>query len=56
MRIISKVDVSNSLTMKEAIEVMEEGFSQYYQNKVLQPLRTTLNTNHGVTNFLFSIF
>jgi ornithine cyclodeaminase/alanine dehydrogenase-like protein (mu-crystallin family) len=56
MRIISKVDVSNALTMKEAIEVMEEGFSQYYDKKVLQPLRTTLNTNYGVNKFYFFNF
>eukprot|EP01080_Neovahlkampfia_damariscottae_P001520 gene1520-12646_t len=52
MRIVSKSDVLNSISMKEAIEVMEEGFCQFHEKKVLQPLRTILNTSNGPTLFM----
>ena len=42
--------------MKQAIEVMEDGFCEFHEKKVLQPLRTILNTAYGVRQTPYNVF
>jgi ornithine cyclodeaminase/alanine dehydrogenase-like protein (mu-crystallin family) len=50
IKIINKEDVEKSITMKEAIEVMEDAFTQFSKNKVIVPQRSIIKNEFGVKN------
>jgi ornithine cyclodeaminase len=52
LRILSESDVRSAITMRQAIEAMREAFGQLAAGEATVPLRTSLETEKGVTLFM----
>jgi len=46
---LSQKDVKDIVDMKEAINIVENAFSEFYRGKAIMPVRTAINTEDGVT-------
>lgn len=55
MRILSDHHVTKAISMKEAIEVVENAYIQLHNKEANVPLRSTLVTPHGVCEIIIPL-